>query len=459
MRSFLTKGVLLAAAGNVAVTAALIVLVPSFEKPDEPGHLDYIRFLAREHRLPGPLKEAPYHESFWQGLHPPLYHALGAAWLKAADRPGKLTGARWKLPAFNRNSPMFGGNEVRYFRHPEGDRFPYRYPFNLIRSLRLPGLLFGLGTVLATAYAAGPLFGAGSAWALLAVVAVALSPQVCFIAGSISNDGLAMLLGALVTALGLRIMITRKTPRPEEAAALGLLAALAMLTRTAAGAAAVFGLACLLAAGGKSRGRSLALFLAAALLPVLWLPVRNLLLYGDLTGWKQFVLVHAAQLKPHTLLSDYFLSIRAGSFPVRVFESFWGCFGWMNLKLPAAIYLALAGMTGLAVAGLGIDLGKDRPQRSRPLALLGLPVVIAGGLLVLLNLSFTQPQGRYLFPALVPLALLLAAGLRHAAEISARLFDLDRKTARQLPALVTAAVAALLLVANAAGLAAVIQTY
>lgn len=462
MRSLLTRGIVLAAAGNLILTTALIFLVPSFEKPDEPGHLDYIRFLARERRLPRPLEVPPYHESFWQGLHPPLYYALAAAWLKVADRSGGLTDAAWRLPEFNRKSPMFGGNEINYFRQAEGDRFPYRYPFSVIRSLRLPGLACGLGTVLATAYAAGLVFGAGTAWALAATALVALSPQVCFISGSISNDGLAMLLAALTIALGVKVLAQRRAEaRPEMALALGVLAGLGTLTKTTAVAPALFAFTCILAAGRKHHLRSLALFLAGALLPVFWMPIRNLALYGDLTGWRQFVLVHAAQVKSHALTSDHFLSIRPGSFPVRTFESFWGCFGWMNLKLPVWIYAALAGVCGLAVIGLGIEMGTghSRSASSRTIPLLGVPVAVSLALLVALNLTFTQPQGRYLFPALVPIALLLAAGLKHAADVSARALDLDRRWSRRLPGLITAAVSAILLGANAAGIAAILRTY
>jgi hypothetical protein len=102
------------------------------------------------------------------------------------------------------------------------------------------------------------------------------------------------------------------------------------------------------------------------------------------------------------------------------FVSFWGQFGWMSLPLvggtPWESALALLCGGGL----IGVVVWILRPGRAawrRGAAALLLALVLAGLLLPLLN-AYTQTrdqviqQGRYLFPAMAPIALLLALGWR-----------------------------------------------
>ena len=102
------------------------------------------------------------------------------------------------------------------------------------------------------------------------------------------------------------------------------------------------------------------------------------------------------------------------------FVSFWGQFGWMSLPLvgatpwePALALICAVGLLGSVVWACGpAARARQRLSVALLLALFG-----AGIALALLN-AYTQPraqavqQGRYLFPALVPLALLLALGWR-----------------------------------------------
>jgi hypothetical protein len=102
------------------------------------------------------------------------------------------------------------------------------------------------------------------------------------------------------------------------------------------------------------------------------------------------------------------------------FVSFWGQFGWMSLPLvgdtpwEGALWLVCAGGLVGAIVWLA------RPGRAawrRRAAVLLLALILAGLLLPLLN-AYTQTrdqviqQGRYLFPAMAPIALLLVLGWR-----------------------------------------------
>jgi hypothetical protein len=145
----------------------------------------------------------------------------------------------------------------------------------------------------------------------------------------------------------------------------------------------------------------------------------------------------------------------AKAFILTTFKSFWAQFGWMGILVDQRIYLILA--LFCAVVGLGLVLFVIRLQwtqnrsegiakspflawiwRSRlsrsgstggvrqqalsssqraPLALLALSSLFTLLSYLWYNLTFVQHQGRYLFPALIPIGLAFALGLR---EVLAR---------------------------------------
>src|SRR6266511_4243592 len=101
------------------------------------------------------------------------------------------------------------------------------------------------------------------------------------------------------------------------------------------------------------------------------------------------------------------------------FVSFWGQFGWMSLPLVGGLPWESA-LWLLCIGGLAGALA----WRRRAVVLL-LLMIVAGVLLPLLN-AYTAPrnqviqQGRYLFPALTPIALLLALGWRTILPLRCR---------------------------------------
>lgn len=107
----------------------------------------------------------------------------------------------------------------------------------------------------------------------------------------------------------------------------------------------------------------------------------------------------------------------------QTFESFWGYFGWMVVRLPAAWLALPAGLTLLALLGwarrLAFERRAARPESARtegaadygPMALAaGLALVVLLGWFVGTPLGLQYSQGRYLFAAIAPLAVLLVGG-------------------------------------------------
>ncbi|MEM6528471.1 MAG: hypothetical protein AAF653_09260, partial [Chloroflexota bacterium] len=147
--------------------------------------------------------------------------------------------------------------------------------------------------------------------------------------------------------------------------------------------------------------------------------VRNSIVYGfpDVLGLTAHDVVVVGQLRTAERIAD------AGSFAAyfqaawqTTFNSYWGQFGWMALPLPAWVYPRIGFM--LAGAFTGVIVGLVRGRTSPPTAkqwavgaLLGVTALLSAAAFVYYNISFYQVQGRYLFTAIIPFALLLAYGL------------------------------------------------
>jgi hypothetical protein len=134
-----------------------------------------------------------------------------------------------------------------------------------------------------------------------------------------------------------------------------------------------------------------------------WWLIRNLMLYGDLLGSEMERRTLPELVQERSLFSRYFL---ASFWRVTLFSAI-GIFGWMNVLLPLWVYALGTGLLFLALMGL------VRGWRGMPIGLRWCLVWVflqVGGL-VWYNLTYTQPQGRLLFPVLSVGLALIAYGL------------------------------------------------
>ena len=104
------------------------------------------------------------------------------------------------------------------------------------------------------------------------------------------------------------------------------------------------------------------------------------------------------------------------------FQSFWGQFGWMGVVMPRHIYVWLAGLSLLLVAGCVWWLfDRKRPrlvdEQRVSLGLLGISALLTLAIFVAYNFTFVQHQGRYFFPALIPLGMGASLGLNQMVSI------------------------------------------
>jgi hypothetical protein len=264
---------------------------------------------------------------------------------------------------------------------------------------------------------------------------VAFLPQDCVYYAT--GDALSPLLGGLAF-LGLVDLASRAAPGGMRGAAVGLVAAAAILTKLPNALLAAVALFCTLFAGrvapGPRRGAWLALW-AGLVLPVgAWL-VRNQLLLGDPTGDARKIerlgwgLRPLAEWPQHPLLGVDGLT----AFLAELARTFWrGELAW--LRVPLAHASADALYVGVSAAGLvlaAVGLRGARPRTER-LAEGAAWVAVAAALAILVGLSLrfsygptTNPSlerpwfanGRLVAGALVPFALLVVRGMEQGVVL------------------------------------------
>ncbi len=141
--------------------------------------------------------------------------------------------------------------------------------------------------------------------------------------------------------------------------------------------------------------------------------LRNLAVYGgfDIFGLGRHAAVVAGQ--PRVENWDWWQAQQSLGV---LFQSFWVQLGWMGVPANANVYGLLAVFAGLAAAGVTVWLVGGRQGigglEQRELGILGGLFALVAAQLAFYNLQFSQPQGRYLFPALIPIACLAIVGLR-----------------------------------------------
>lgn len=340
--------------------------IAPFNAPDEPYHLIYADFVASRGRLPvadsGRMREA---------IQPPLYYVLTVPLLRAGSRLSRL--ARLRL-------------------------------------VRAQSVVYAVANVLLIFLLARRAVGEAAAW--IAACWAALLPQYLFIGASVTNDGLANLLGTAILYAGLRAIEKPSSARwPAAAGAAVGLGLLTKLTVACPVAALLVGISLIRPARGRDSLRAIAVALGIGVSIGIWPLLRNVSLYGDFSGQRA--------------INAYDSPMAWSEFPkwcLLLFKSFWGLFGWMASPLPAAVYLAFALLT--AACAVGFTLWALR-RRSRWLES-GAALLWSAPLLALAQafyhgfLHTRQPQGRFLFPALGPISIFFALGLSELWDLSPR---------------------------------------
>jgi 4-amino-4-deoxy-L-arabinose transferase-like glycosyltransferase len=246
----------------------------------------------------------------------------------------------------------------------------------------------------------------------------------------VNNDSLAELLIA-AQLLVVLVAVRRFGRHPAKPAAqsgenqvwllLGLLLALGLVTKvTTYIMAPVAALGIFLAYRGRPRrmATAAALVFGVALAVGLAWWVRNIFVYGGLDPLG--TVAHNGIVTGQPRTSDWVQELgwlqTLRAFGQTTFQSFWGQFGWMGVPMPRWVYGPLAIFTVLTAVGC-LAAARSLARRPRPGVRSASAILLATLLLAVLlylsyNVTFVQHQGRYLFPALAPIAVGVAVAWR-----------------------------------------------
>jgi len=159
-----------------------------------------------------------------------------------------------------------------------------------------------------------------------------------------------------------------------------------------------------------------------------WWLLRNYMVYGEPTGFRDAVRFYQGTFSPLDLTSQEAVA----RFVQATWYSFWGTFGWMNDIFPSDTYnqarLVTIVLTTLSLVAMLLAFGRrviERLTRKRVTPHQFLPIyswqallamLVVAGVLAYAYLQFSthvavQAQARYFFPVLLPLALVFTGGL------------------------------------------------
>lgn len=379
------------------------VYTPRWQAPDEPAHYNYVRQLAAGD-FPV-IEDGDYDQAYletvlssrfdpqydvesieYEDWQPPLYYLL-------------------QTPIFW----LFGGS---------------------LTAMRLLSILLGAGAIYLAYATVLKLF--PQRWWVAATTAVfiAFLPQHLTMLASVNNDSLAeLLIAAILFVLVQLLEITdwRTENASRRLILLGVLLGLGFLTK-----AFVYLMAPVIALVLLWRYRArfsdiwrpgILVFAPAMLLGLIWW-VRNVIVYDgfDVMATAAHDSVVVGQPRTAEWVTQFGLGGTLQRFLQTTFNSFWGQFGWMAVPMPQWVYRPLLLLTGLVIIGLLVYWFTRSPHLSTPSAplhpisnaprLLLLPTfLLTLGLYLGYNLTFVQHQGRYLFPALIPIGVGVALGL------------------------------------------------
>ena len=379
-------------------------MVPAWQSPDEPAHYNYVRQLANGFF---PIMESSDYDQTY------ISEVVSSKFDPQYD-VNIITYEDWQPPLYYLLlTPIFVLTN------------------GSLLALRLTSLLIGAGAVI-LAYAVGVQVYPMQRWVgLTTAVFVAFLPQNLSILASVNNDSLTELLIA-ATLLVLTQWVSSKDANwrlwqeRKYLLILGFIIGLALLTKLSAYLLVPLAGIVLL---GRYWGRwddifpsSVLLFAPAFLMGSVWWG-RNLIVYNGIDPFA--TLAHDAAVIGQTRTAEWIMQFGLDGtiqrFLQTTFNSFWGQFGWMSVPMQPWVYQPLLIFSGIVVAGLllkavlGTSLQADESKTVhasalKPLILI-LMLLLTASMHIYYNITFVQHQGRYLFPALIPIGIGIALGL------------------------------------------------
>ena len=413
----------------LALGLAYSAVNPLHEATDELRHYRFVQHLIQRDALPV-QGEAGDLTCTVQGHHPPLYYAtaaLATSWIDTGrdvcyEPPGNPFWAYryWEISRDNKNQYLHGVDEA----------FPWRGEALAVHLARIVNLLFGAATVWLTWATARVIWPGRPALAAGSAAFVAFNPMFLYMAGAINNDVVAAMAGAAITYACVRLLADECGLTWRWGVWLGVLYAVALMSKfNLAAILVVIEAAVTWVAWRRKQWRQWVvvnlLIAGVALLLAGWWFLRNQILYGEPTGFEKLTELWGVR-DPR----DSF-GLAVSELPY-AWTSLWGRFGYGQIPLPGFVYGVFYAVALLALGGYVFafvrrsraagqqgrkqwakGLSALRPRSPAPsLLLLALNVSVFFAVLFnYLLVSPAGPMGRFFFPALPALGILLFYGL------------------------------------------------
>ena len=403
------------AIGAILLTFVLLALAysvvnPLHEATDELRHYRFVRHVAELRALPvqGALACSA------QGHHPPLYYVLAALATGWVETGRAICHEPPRNPFWAYRYWEVGNDNKNQYLHGADEAFPWRGAALAAHLARAVNVAVGAAVVWLTYLIGRAIWPQRPFLAIGATAFVAFNPMFLYMAGAINNDVIAAFSGAAVTLACVRLLRDENGLSRRWGLILGLLYGMALLSKFNLAAIALgIELSVTWVAWRRRQWRlwlevNLLIALLTALLAGWWF-VRNQLLYGEPTGFERVTELWGRREPSESL------GVALWELPY-AWTSLWGRFGYGQVPLPQPIYDGLWQLTVVGLSGLLLPLARRRMAEWRavrvPLALLIVNVLTFFAVLFnYLLVSPAGPMGRFFFPALPALALLIFYGL------------------------------------------------
>ncbi len=443
-------GLFIIAALNFACWA---VITPPFQAPDEVDHFAYTQSLVERGEPPSRNPGSPLPR--WSSAETLALESMSFT----TDHQIGDTRPPWTAHAQDRyraqvaiehpSSANGGGNEtaathgsIYYGALAPAYLLASSSPFAQLTLMRLTSALIGALTVLFAFLLAREL-APGRPWlAVLAALLVAYEPMYGFISGAVNND-VGVNAGAAALELLLILMLRRGVTLYTGLLTGALLAALPHVKGTVYSLYPVVGIALLATVWRHHRRSQVAGWGALAVAAV---AVRELLVRveavarssshavagtpaeaGSAVGSASEALAHPLDylgylwqvfLPRLPFMAPHFEAVGWPAFVIFV-ERGWGAFGWYDVFFPAWVYVVIVAamlmVPLLALVAAGREWGFLRRNLPEAGTLLLMPIAVVAGFEAAFYTigarNFIPEFGRYAFPAIAPLAVLVVASL------------------------------------------------
>ncbi|MGB4872555.1 MAG: phospholipid carrier-dependent glycosyltransferase [Candidatus Promineifilaceae bacterium] len=404
----------------LGLALAASIINPLHEATDELRHYRFVRTIAQEHTLP--VQGAMGCSA--QGHHPPLFYAVAAlatGWIDTGqeicyDPPHNPFWAYryWEVGRDNKN---------QYLHYTAVENFPWHGAALAAHLTRLVNSLFGALTVWLTYLIGLAIWPKRPFLAVAGAAFVAFNPMFVYMSGAINNDVVAAMSGAAVTLACVRLVQDPRGLSLRWGLIFGALFSLALMSKFNLAAIALLIAAAMTWTAWRKKqwGEWLkAVLVIGGVTAVLtgWWFVRNQLLYGEPTGVEELTQLWGVRDPSQS----FWLAVSELDY---AWTSLWGRFGYGQIPLPQAMYAGLGWLAALAIGGYALPFARRTTGELRetavPLLLLALNVLLFFGVLFnYLLISPAGPMGRFFFPALPALSILLMYGLSHYAALGKR---------------------------------------